>query len=281
LKVWPADVIQLLVTSNVFPNADSVQNNATFFAEQLALYNSAHQGALTLTAQTGNNVVSLSLKETTTNWTALIALAASQNAVSLLPPGSDPTVIAGYAAQRKQILELYASYDSAIGSISWNTGATTSVYMVKPLSRGSVNINSTSIFDNPLVDFGAFTDPTDIELVLALIRKNRQIMAQPTMQQLGPTELTPGVGLTTDDQIKTAIRAQINPSIAHECCTLPMLPLEHGGVVDSNRLVYGLKGLRVVDVSAWPFTPGSAPSATLYAAGEKVSTQAARERRHV
>lgn len=64
--------------------------------------------------------------------------------------------------------------------------------MVKPLSRGTIKINSTSIFDNPLVDFGAFTDPTDIEIVLALIRKNRQIMAQLYMTQLGPLELTPG-----------------------------------------------------------------------------------------
>ena len=180
-------------------------------------------------------------------------------------------MIKGYAAQRQQILKLYSSSSSAIGSISWNTGATTSVYQVKPLSRGTIKINSTSIFDNPLVNFGALTDPTDIELVLALIRKNRQIMAQPSLQALGPHELTPGASLTTDAQLKAAIRAQINPSIAHECCTLPQLPLDHGGVVDSNRLVHGLKGLRVADVSAWPFSPGSAPSATVYAAGEKVS----------
>jgi choline dehydrogenase len=92
-------LLRNLVTSNVFPNADSLQNNVTFFAEQLALYNSAHQGALTLTAQTGNNIVSLYLKETTSNWKALIALAASQDPASLLPPGSDPTVIKGCAAQ--------------------------------------------------------------------------------------------------------------------------------------------------------------------------------------
>ena len=79
-------------------------------------------------------------------------------------------------------------------------------------------------------------------------------MATPFMQQLGPTKLTPGVSLTTDDQLKGAIRAQINPSIAHERCTLPMVPLKYGGVVDSDRLVYDLKGLRVADVSAWPFS---------------------------
>jgi GMC oxidoreductase len=64
-------------------------------------------------------------------------------------------------------------------------------------SRGTIKINSTNIFDNPLVDFGALTDPTDTELLFALIRKNRQIMATPFMQQLGPTKLTPGASLTT------------------------------------------------------------------------------------
>jgi hypothetical protein len=43
-------------------------------------------------------------------------------------------VIKGYVAQRQQTLQLYNSYSSAIGSISWNTGATTSVYQVKPLT---------------------------------------------------------------------------------------------------------------------------------------------------
>lgn len=50
-----------------------------------------------------------------------------------------------------------------------------------------------------------------------------------------------------------------------------MLPLAYGGVVDSERLVHGLKRLSVADISAWTFTPSSAPSVTLYAAGDKVS----------
>ncbi|MAD87882.1 MAG: hypothetical protein CL912_33390 [Deltaproteobacteria bacterium] len=86
-----------------------------------------------------------------------------------------------------------ASSKTAVGSLSWNTGSQTTVYMIKPLSRGSIAINSTSIVDNPLIDCGALTDPTDIELVLSLFLKNRQIMAQPSMQALGPTEISPGL----------------------------------------------------------------------------------------
>lgn len=75
----------------------------------LQLYNSARQGALTLTAQTRNNIASLSLKETTANWASIIALAASQNPASLLPPGTDSTVLRGYIAQRQQILAATAN----------------------------------------------------------------------------------------------------------------------------------------------------------------------------
>lgn len=61
-----------------------------------------------------------------------------------------------------------------------------------------------------------------------------------------------------------------------------MAPLKYGGVVDSDRLVYGLKGLREADFSVWPFSPpGSVPSATAYAVGEKVGDLVVRESRHI
>ena len=128
----------------------------------------------------------------------------------------------------------YASSKTAVGSLSWNTGSQTTVYMIKPLSRGSIAINSTSIVDNLLIDCGALTDPTDIELVLSLFLKNRQIMAQPSMQALGPTEISPGASITSDEDLKVKFRALINTSNTHECCTLPMMKLELGGVVDDQ-----------------------------------------------
>lgn len=96
-------------------------------------------------------------------------------------------------------------------------------------------------------------------------------MAQPSMQILGPTEISPGANLTTDEQLKTAFRALTIPTNGHACCTLPMMPLKLGGVVNSQLLVHGLQGLRVVDNSIWPITLSGAPSKTVYAAAEKVS----------
>ncbi|CZS97710.1 related to alcohol oxidase [Rhynchosporium agropyri] len=258
-------------TSNLFPNADSLTTNATYNTEQRSLYDTTQTGAYTLTRGTGNNIALLPLKNTTSKWASIISLAKSQNPASLLPPNTHPSIIKGYTAQRQQLIKQYLSPSSAIGSLSWNTGTQTTVYTIKPLSRGSVTINSTSILDNPLIDFGALSDPTDIELVLALFRKNRQIMSQPSMRALGPTEISPGADLVGDEELKAKFRTLINPSNAHECCTLPMMKLELGGVVDEALRVYGVRGLSVADASFMPITPASAPSATIYAAGEKAA----------
>jgi choline dehydrogenase-like flavoprotein len=50
-----------------------------------------------------------------------------------------------------------------------------------------------------------------------------------------------------------------------------MMPRELGGVVNPEMEVYGLTGLRVVDTSFWPMVLTAAPTATTYAAAEKVS----------
>jgi choline dehydrogenase len=248
-----------------------LNTNATYDAEQRAIYDSSREGAYTLVRGTGNNIALLPLKNTTSKWKSIIDLAKSQDPASLLPPNTHPSVIKGYAAQREQLFKHYASSKTAIGSLSWNTGTQTTVYTIKPLSRGSIAINSTSILDSPLIDYGALADPTDIELVLSLFLTNRKIMAQPSMQALGPTEISPGANITSDENLKAKFRTLINPSNAHECCTLPMMKLELGGVVDDQLRIYGVKGLSVADASFMPITPASAPSATIYAAGEKVS----------
>ena len=42
-------------------------------------------------------------------------------------------------------------------------------------------------------------------------------------------------------------------------------------VVDGEARVYGVKGLRVVDASSFPFLPPGHPQATIYALAEKIA----------
>jgi choline dehydrogenase len=196
----------------------------------------------------------------------------NQDPSQYLPPGTDATVLRGYEKQRELSVAQLSRYSSPIGQIHWTTTTTATLYFVKPLSRGVIEINSTDPLASPIVDWRSMTNPADLDLMLTLFRKHRQIFSQPSMQSLGPVELSPfGEQLQSDEELKAALREQINPSNAHQCCTAAMMPQDLGGVVDDELRVYGVQGLRVIDISVWPMITSAAPTATMYGQGEKVS----------
>lgn len=254
------------------PNWNSLLENATYDAEQFALYNASRQGPFTITRTLSTNFISLPLRNLTSKSESIIATARNVSSpITFLPPETDPAVSAGYARQRSIMLDQLVN-DVSVGGLHWGTADTGTLYLFKPFSRGTVAINSTDPLASPLVDFRAATDPTDLDVAVALVHKARDIMDAPSMRVLGPTELMPfGQGVQTDDEIKEAIRQTMNPSNGHECCTAAMLPRDLGGVVDDQLKVYGVEGLRVADISFWPMPLNGAPSATVYASAEMVS----------
>lgn len=186
------------------------------------------------------------------------------------PDDIDPVYL-GYLAQREIILQHYASTATSVGEFAWGTGSTLPIYNIKPLSRGQILINGTEPLTPPMVDYGTFNDPTDIEIMIAVVRKNREMIASPAMQELTPVELIPGMNVTTDEQIEEVLRSQTSPTGLHLCCTCAMMPREIGGVVDAELRVHGTRGLSVVDASMMPMIPAAHTSATVYAVAEKVS----------
>jgi len=261
-----------LVANNVSPNYGSLLTNATYNAEQRARYDAGQSSAYTLVSSLSSNIGVLSLQKATSSYRQIIKAAGIRDPALSLPADVDETVLAGYTAQRAAILKQFASNDIGVGTVHWSTADSALVYHLKPLSRGTVTINSTNPLENPLIDFRTGTDPADVAVYTALFRKNRALFAAPSMQALGPTEAAPfGAQLTTDEQIYAVMRDQINPSNAHQCCTAAMMPLELGGVVSSQQKVYNVRRLRVADISAWPFQLSGAPMATVYAAAERVS----------
>ncbi|KAI0113930.1 hypothetical protein GGR51DRAFT_471387 [Nemania sp. FL0031] len=259
-------------TSNITPNSGSLDSNATYDAEQRALYDTDHAGAYTIVRSLGTNIGQLSLQLATENYSAIAAEARSRDPAASLPSDVDPTVLEGYKKQRGLIIQQFEGQDAAVGTLHWGTSSTSLIYHLKPLSRGTVNINSTDPLINPVLDYRTATDPIDLSVYVSLFRRNRELFAAPDMASLGPVEASPfGAQLQTDEEIIAVLRQQINPSNAHQCCTAAMLPRELGGVVDSEWKVYGVQGLRVGDISYWPFQTSGAPSATVYASGEKLA----------
>lgn len=248
--------------------------NETYAEEQLALYWDKREGAYTQTHNGGNTVAFLPLQNLTSDYQAVIDRSATQAKAlpSLVNSDDDPNPVnRGYIAQREIILRRYASTTSSVSEWAWATSSTLLISNVKPLSRGSILINGTEPLTPPEVNFGTFNDPMDVDILIAGVRKNRELMATSAMQELTPVEIIPGMNVTTDEQIAELLREQAVPTYSHLCGTCAMMGRDFGGVVDGNLRVHGTVGLSVVDASIMPMIPATHTSSTVYAVAEKVS----------
>ncbi|KAL8788733.1 MAG: hypothetical protein Q9213_001547 [Squamulea squamosa] len=155
--------------------------------------------------------------------------------------------------------------------------ASIAAVLVAPLSRGNVTISSANATDPPVINPNWLTDPADIEIAIASFKRLRQIWAAvPSSITLNQTEYFPGENLVASDndtQILDFIRkAVITIWHAAGTCAMGKLGMEaKGAVVDSKARVMGVRGLRVVDASAFPFLVPGHPMATVYALAEKVA----------
>jgi choline dehydrogenase-like flavoprotein len=226
------------------------------------------QGPMTIPYFSGSIVAFLPLPNITNDYASILAKAES---ASPLPRNTDPTVLAGYDAQRKQLLAIYAATAGAVEEVAWAGGNTVSVAMIRPFSRGSININSTDPNEAPVVNFGTFSHPTDLDVAVASLRKVRQWIDSVPMQEVGAVETYPGRNVTSDSDIAAAIRNFATSSWQHPTSTCAMLPRQLGGVVDSELRVYGVKGLRIVDASIFPMSIAGHTSSTVYAVAEKAA----------
>ena len=123
----------------------------------------------------------------------------------------------------------------------------------------------------PAIDFNIFANPTDLDILVASLRLDRKVFASKPMAEVGPVETLPGADVQSQEALRTAIKAAVQPSFYHMCCTAAMGKRADGGVVDPDLKVYGVQGLRVVDASVFPLIPAAHLQATVYAVAEKVS----------
>ncbi len=141
----------------------------------------------------------------------------------------------------------------------------------KPLSRGTITVDPTNpIGGNPLVDYGTFTDPLDVDVLIAMMEFARKWYRTDAMKRLSPVEHAPGAGITSYNDLETCVREHAESTIGHQSGTTAMMPLELGGVVGPDLLVHNVKGLSVVDACIIPLVPSTNLCATVYAVAEKV-----------
>ncbi|KAL8277596.1 hypothetical protein RQP46_010028 [Phenoliferia psychrophenolica] len=111
--------------------------------------------------------------------------------------------------------------------------------------------NSASLFDNPTIDPGYFTHPADIQILREAFKFARTVGQAAPLSSILTTELNPGSGVSTDAEWEAWIRSSASTEY-HPAGTCSMLPLDLGGVVDTNMRVHGTNNLRVIDSSIVP-----------------------------
>jgi choline dehydrogenase len=141
--------------------------------------------------------------------------------------------------------------------------------ILHPRSVGRVSLANGDPRNAPLWDPNILSDPHDLMVARAAIRKTRAIFAQPAFDALRGPELGPGDGLQSDEEIDAYIRATAMPDI-HSVGTCRM-GNDAMAVTDAQLRVQGIEGLRVVDASIMPRVPSGNTNVPTMMIGEKAS----------
>lgn len=241
--------------------------NSTFNDESAAEYYSSRTGPWT--AKPSCAVAFPSLQQSTSDVAGV--LSAARSAAHNLPDtyADEPTLQQGYEEQIDSVLSELASENiPAFENLNNNAGGL-DLALMRPLSRGTSHITSTDPFTPPSVDPRWLAHEFDFEVMILAMQLNQRILDTDAIQQLQPSyEQVP---YNADVETLSAIlRAGIGTEY-HYCGTTAMLPLDLGGVVDSDLFVYGTSNLRVVDTGIYPMVPGAHLQAVAFGVAEKAA----------
>jgi len=130
--------------------------------------------------------------------------------------------------------------------------------LVSPRARGQVWLRSADPAAKPRIITNTLSEPDDVESLLAGMRLAREIAASSPLQEIVVSELKPGLAALEREELEADLRRRLM-LIYHPVGTARMSDTHPQAVVDSQLRVHGLHGLRVIDASNCPTTPGANP----------------------
>jgi choline dehydrogenase len=140
-------------------------------------------------------------------------------------------------------------------------------------SRGSTHIQSADQNVYPEIDPRYLSHPFDLA-VLSKLALHFQVIAQtPLLSTLlvnNGTSYQSGYYALNENNVGEWIKKNLQ-SEYHPAGTCAMMPRNKGGVVDTRFKVYGVDGLRVVDVSIFPKLPRGNLQTLVYAIAESAA----------
>ena len=138
-----------------------------------------------------------------------------------------------------------------------------------PKSRGRLTLESPDPFAPPRADPNLFADPDDVQTLLRGMRFARRLFAAPAFARYRATEVAPGAGVVTDEQLIEYVRAE-SYTVHHPVSTCRM-GVDADAVVDPELRVIGLDGLRIADASVFPSIIGGNTNAAVVMVAEKAA----------
>ncbi|MFA7394536.1 MAG: GMC family oxidoreductase N-terminal domain-containing protein [Pigmentiphaga sp.] len=143
------------------------------------------------------------------------------------------------------------------------------VQLLRPLSRGSLELASADPLVAPRIQANFLEHAQDLETLARGLQAARRIVASPAMARYSGHEIEPGPQVSTSGDIEAAIRRQVLTAY-HPVGTCKMGPASDPfAVVDPQLRVHGIDGLRVADASIMPTIIGGNTSAPAMMIGER------------
>ena len=278
------------MTKDIFPNPTGSRNNATFAAwikeewtqrrsgEATAPFPRAPFSRLTRhspgpdSTTVGNTAGLVPLKQLPpANWQKIVDMYRAQDLKTVLPANYTAEQIRGYDAQRALLADSMTRLDNSFLEFPIQAGGGSPLVYIKQISRGTILLNTTHPYAEPVVDYHTFVNPVDAHIAVESLRFVRRFWETPAARTLGPLEQAPGRDIVSDEALLDAVRRSTGSTAAHLSGTNAMMPRALGGVVSPDLLVYGISGVSVADSSIMPLIPGAHICATVYAVAEKAA----------
>jgi choline dehydrogenase len=143
------------------------------------------------------------------------------------------------------------------------------VSLMAPFSRGWLRLASATPGAHPAIDPAYYTDPRDLDIVVAGLRIAREIGAAPALAPWCGVEALPGSGMGSQQSPRTFVRTNIR-SYSHYAGTCA-IGTDEQSVVDPSLHVHGISNLRIADAPVMPSPISANTNATVYAIAERAA----------